>query len=151
MYKRILVGFDGSQSAETACSHAFSLAKFSGAHVTVLWVRDSLPHFPESIDEIAVEEESALEFFRSLEMRIRRLHEPEDGMVDVRRANGHPAEKIVAVANAGDYDLIVLGNRGHHGFFGRLLGCTADKVSDHSSCDVLIVKGPGNPVHGIIK
>jgi Universal stress protein family len=35
------------------------LAKKLGAELSALWVRGSLPHYPETIDEIDVEEESA--------------------------------------------------------------------------------------------
>jgi nucleotide-binding universal stress UspA family protein len=144
MFKKILVGFDGSKNAELALSHAISLSKVTAAKITVLWVRESLPHFPESVDEIAVEEEAAQSYFQAIEERVRKLIRPEATSVEIKCLRGHPAQQIVECADQGAFDLIVLGNRGHHGFFSRLLGGTADRVSDHAHCDVLIVKGlPG--------
>jgi nucleotide-binding universal stress UspA family protein len=140
MFKKILVGFDGSKNAELALSHALSLSKATGAKVTVLWVRESLPHFPETVDEIAVEEEAAQAYFTGIEEQVQRLTQAQSSSVEVKCLRGHPAQQIVECADKGAFDLIVLGNRGHHGFFSRLLGGTADRVSDHAKCDVLIVK-----------
>jgi nucleotide-binding universal stress UspA family protein len=141
MFHKILVGFDGSKNAELALSHALSLSKVTGAKITVLWVRESLPHFPETVDEIAMEEEAAQAYFTGIEEQVQRLIQSQPGSVEVDRRRGHPAQQIVECADKGGFDLIVLGNRGHHGFFSRLLGGTADRVSDHARCDVLIVKG----------
>jgi nucleotide-binding universal stress UspA family protein len=141
MFHKILVGFDGSKNAELALFHALSLSKVTGAKVTVLWVRETLPHFPETVDEIAMEEEAAQAYFTGIEEQVQRLIRSQPGSVEVERRRGHPAQQIVECADKGGFDLIVLGNRGHHGFFSRLLGGTADRVSDHARCDVLIVKG----------
>jgi nucleotide-binding universal stress UspA family protein len=141
MFKKILVGFDGSENAELALSHALSLSKLLGAKVTVLWVRESLPHFPETVDEIAIEEEAAQAYFQTIQEQVQKLIREEITSVEVKCMRGHPAQQIVECAEKGGFDLVVLGNRGHHGFFSRLLGGTADRVSDHAKCDVLIVKG----------
>ena len=141
MFTKILVGFDGSKNAELAFDHALSLAKVTGAKITVLWVREALPHFPESVDEIAVEEEAAQSYFKAIEEQIQKLLRLETISVEVKCLRGHPAQQIVECADKRAFDLIVLGNRGHHGFFSRLLGGTAGRVSDHAKCDVLIVKG----------
>ena len=53
---------------------------------------------------------------------------------------GHPAKEIVKVAAEGAYDLIVIGHSDHSELWGRLLGDTADRISDHAHCSVLIVK-----------
>ena len=113
----------------------------TSANITVLWVREALPHFPESVDEIAVEEEAAQAYFKAIEEQVQRLLRPEAISVEVKCLRGHPAQQIVECADKGAFDLVVLGNRGHHGFFSRLLGGTADRVSVHAKCDVLIVKG----------
>ncbi|HEU5235649.1 MAG TPA: universal stress protein [Pyrinomonadaceae bacterium] len=141
MFHKILVGFDGSKNAELALSHALSLSKATGAKVTVLWVRESLPHFPETVDEIAIEEEAAQAYFTGIEEQVQRFVRSQSSAVEVECRRGHPAQQIVECADKGSFDLIVIGNRGHHGFFSRLLGGTADRVSDHAKCDVLIVKG----------
>ena len=54
--------------------------------------------------------------------------------------SGHPAKTIVQFADEGGYDLIVVGHSDHSEMWGRLLGDTADRISDHAHCSVLIVK-----------
>jgi len=46
----------------------------------------------------------------------------------------------VNFAKEGGYDLIVVGHSDHSELWGRLLGDTADRISDHAHCSVLIVK-----------
>ena len=58
---------------------------------------------------------------------------------------GHAAKVIVNFAKEGDYDLIVIGHSDHSELWGRLLGDTADRISDHAHCSVLIVKQPEQP------
>jgi nucleotide-binding universal stress UspA family protein len=53
---------------------------------------------------------------------------------------GHPAKTIVKFADEGHYDLIVIGHSDHSELWGRLLGDTADRISDHAHCSVPIVK-----------
>ena len=43
-------------------------------------------------------------------------------------------------ADEGRYDLVVVGHSDHSELWGRLLGDTADRISDHAHCSVLIVK-----------
>ena len=53
---------------------------------------------------------------------------------------GHPAQQIVEVAGEHQVDLIVIGHSGHSGVWGRFLGSTAEKVSRHAACSVLLVR-----------
>lgn len=47
---------------------------------------------------------------------------------------------LVTAADERNCDLIVVGHSDHPGLWERLLGETADRVSDHAHCSVLIVK-----------
>jgi nucleotide-binding universal stress UspA family protein len=52
---------------------------------------------------------------------------------------GHAAEVITHYAKAHGHDLIVVGHRGH--FLGDyLLGSTADRVTHHAHCPVMVVR-----------
>jgi nucleotide-binding universal stress UspA family protein len=53
---------------------------------------------------------------------------------------GHPAQRIVEVSREQRIDLIVIGHSGHSGVWGRFLGSTAEKVSRHATCSVLLVR-----------
>ena len=53
---------------------------------------------------------------------------------------GNPAKSLVQAAADQACDLIVVGHSDHSEMWGRLLGDTADRISDHVHCSVLIVK-----------
>jgi nucleotide-binding universal stress UspA family protein len=53
---------------------------------------------------------------------------------------GHPAKTIVLVAKEGKFDLVLVGNSGLSGVWAAFLGTTAEKVSRHAPCSVLIVR-----------
>jgi nucleotide-binding universal stress UspA family protein len=53
---------------------------------------------------------------------------------------GHVAEQIVRTANAGKFDLVVLGSKGRSGFSDLLLGSVAQRVASSASQPVVLVK-----------
>ncbi len=59
--------------------------------------------------------------------------------IDCETRRGHPAKTIVKVADEGDSDLIVVGHSDHSELWGRLLRDTADRITDHAHCSVLVV------------
>lgn len=140
MYKKILVACDASEGSKVALVHAAILAKKLGAELTGLWVRASLPHYPETIDEVKQEEESAREFFAEIRAQLDSVAEAQAVTIDVEMRAGHPAHQIVAAAGERGIDLIVVGSRGHSRLWGELLGHTADRVNENAPCSVLIVR-----------
>ena len=62
-----------------------------------------------------------------------------DFKVSTKFKNGEPAEKIVEVAERGNFDIIVMGSRGLGGRVSTL-GSVSSRVIDNVSCPVLIVK-----------
>lgn len=63
---------------------------------------------------------------------------------------GDPAEKIVAEAATGQFDLIVVGEREEHGLLTRLLSPTSERVIARAPCPVLIAKGMSNDFRRIL-
>jgi nucleotide-binding universal stress UspA family protein len=53
---------------------------------------------------------------------------------------GHPAETIAAVANKGNYDLLMMGSHGHGSLANLVLGSVATKVMALCSTPVLLVR-----------
>ena len=140
MFKKILVGFDGSEGSKFALQHAARLAKLIGAELCALWVRGSLPHYPETIDEIAEEKIAADSFLQKVTRQIIQISKENGVDIQGDARSGHPAKTILSYAEEGKFDLIVLGNRGHSELWGRFLGHTADKISENAHCSVLIVR-----------
>jgi nucleotide-binding universal stress UspA family protein len=140
MYKKLLVAYDASEGSQIAVVHAAILAKKLDAQLSALWVRGSLPHYPESVGEVAEEEEAALEFFEEIKVQLGSISAAQGVGILANLRSGHPAQQIVAFARETNVDLIVLGNRGHSRLWGELLGHTADRVNEHAPCSVLIVR-----------
>lgn len=146
MFRRALVGYDGSQSAKAALECAVAMAANYDVELTVLWVREPLPRHSDLPSEVADAKETSDKYFRE---RCAEIKELADGLNIrcVARA-GHPAKIIVQHADEGRYDLIIVGHSGHSELWGRLLGDTADRIADHAHCSVLIVKQPKSDFQG---
>lgn len=140
MYKKILVGYDGSPGAKEALVSAIKLSKYTESKITVLWVKGSLPHFPETVDEIESEKASTNAFYKKLMNEINELSKGYDLKIIIDSKSGNPAKVIIDYAKKNNFNLIVLGHTGHSKIWGRFLGHIADKVSENAHCSVLIVR-----------
>jgi nucleotide-binding universal stress UspA family protein len=140
MYKKILVGYDGSEGSKQALEHAIYLAKELGAELTALWARSSLPHYPETVDEVEEVKDSATMFLQAITRDLMAFSKSHGIEIKGDAKVGHAAKTIADYAKENCFDLIVLGHRGHSGLWGSFLGHTADKVSEHAHCSVLIVR-----------
>lgn len=140
MFNRILTPCDGSDGSKTALAHAVFLAKKLRAELSALWVRRSLPRYPETIYEVAEEEEFAQKHFHSIKDHLYSVSMKHGIGVRSEIRKGHPAQQIVEYARQGDFNLIVLGGRRHSRLWGQLLGHTVERVTEQASCSVLIVR-----------
>jgi nucleotide-binding universal stress UspA family protein len=127
---KILVAIDGSESAKKALEYAVQLAKKHKAKVTLLNVGESkiFGLKPEVARKIG---ESIL-FDAASEVKELKLN--------TQLEFGNPAETIIEVAEKGNYDLIVVGNRGLSSVKRFFLGSVSDDVSHHAKSSVLIVR-----------
>jgi len=138
MYRKILVGYDGSASARKAFDEALKLAKLHRAELLVLTVSRPL----EIGDE--VETEAIVENSRSYHRKL--LEELESAVsgntlkVSYEVAIGHPAQQIIYRADAFGADLIVVGDRGRSTFARLLLGSVSKHVVQYADRPVLVVR-----------
>jgi nucleotide-binding universal stress UspA family protein len=141
MYRKIMVGFDGSAIATRALGAALLLAKESGGEVLVTFVQEEGPRYSDDPSEVTEEREAikrhSLDLKREAEMRIAGA-----GLnATVRIVTGNAPRLLCDVAKQEGVDLLVIGHSGRSGLWGGLLGGTADKVVDHAPCSVLVVRG----------
>ena len=156
MFRSIVVGTDGSDTARKAVDEAIDLAKSVGAApVPGLGLRAGAAVAPARGGAAgargpAVDGQPA---------RGRRRDALSDAADIVREAGvevetfareGDPADAILDVAEERNADLIVVGNKGMTGARRFLLGSVPNKVSHHAPCSVLIIRttrargrGPG--------
>ncbi len=136
MFKKILLAYDGSEGAKKGLEAGISLAKLHQAELWALTVQEKLP--PAAIEAMA--EEKFYEHFEQILEEARNRAEEAGIELQTEIRIGHPAKTIVEVANEGGVDLILVGYTGLSEAWARFLGTTAEKVSRHAACSVLIVR-----------
>jgi nucleotide-binding universal stress UspA family protein len=142
---KILVAVNGSPSSEKALETAVTLAQSQNAQLVAITVLDhpDSPNVPSltsgqaaqiraRLDELL---QSAVNFARSRGV----------SLTPILR-EGHAADAILACAEQEQVELLVLGAGSTHSA-GQGLGSTADQVSNHCPCAVLLAKQTAERSH----
>lgn len=140
MFKRILVGLDGSEGSKRALDAALHLAQEQGAELLGLSVEEHLPRYAAMVDEVEETKQQANEYFAGVQREAYDRAKYAGVELSVATLAGHAAQEIVRYAAAREVDLLVLGHAGHTGIWGGFLGTTADKIVRHAPCSVLVVR-----------
>jgi nucleotide-binding universal stress UspA family protein len=141
MAQTIVVGTDGSEPAERAVREAIGIAARDGAQLHIVTAFPDPAMFRERIASGAMTVNINLrEVADSVAARAVREAEAEGVEVTTHAHEGDPAEAILDTASEQNADLIVVGNRGLSGIRRFLLGSVSQKVSEHASCNVMIVR-----------
>lgn len=140
MFRKILVGLDGSAAAQHALEQALEMARLVGGRVTVLSVGEKLPAYAATVGEMEDEQAFKGEYFRKILDEARRLAAERGVPIDTHVVVGHAAEQLVRTAKEGGHSLLVIGHTGHSRIHNLLLGSTADRVVEHAPCPVLVTR-----------
>lgn len=143
-YRTIVVGTDGSSSAERAVAQSIDLAAVDGARLVIVTAYERSDRRP---DARAPEElRWMLADPNEAERHARRGREvaKEKGVGDVvvQALEGQAADELLEAADTFGADLIVVGSVGLTGN-ARFLGSVASTVLHHAPCDVLVVHTHG--------
>jgi nucleotide-binding universal stress UspA family protein len=138
MYRRILVGYDGSKSGRLAFDSALALAQRDAAELHVLAVARP-PEIGDDVESEAVIENSR-SYLEKLLQALRRRAGEAKVKAHFEVAVGHPAEQIIYYADRHGADLIVVGDRGRSKFARLLLGSVSKQVVQYASQPVMIVR-----------
>ena len=140
--KKILCAVDFSDYSPMVADYANMVAGCAGAQVVVLYVAPSLSQYvgfhvpPSSIENFVGEivtgaEDTMNEFvrdnFKDLNVK---------GMV----VTGYPAEEVLAIAEAENVDMVVMGTHGRKGIDRILFGSVAEKIVKSCPVPVLTVR-----------
>lgn len=137
----IVVGTDGSPSAEVAVRRAIEVAKGSGAVVHLVTAFPDVPSYRERIGSSAKRDPINLrEVAESVLARAAGELTSQGVDVETSAREGDAAQVILDVAQEQKADLIVVGARGLTGFERFLLGSVSSKLSHHAPCSVMIVR-----------
>ena len=139
--KSIVVGSDGSPSAEAAVRRAVEIAKGSGAVVHLVTAYPDVPAYSEPISSSAKRDPINLhEVAESVLARAASELASQGVEVETYAQEGDPANVIIEVAKEQNADLIVVGARGLTALQRFLLGSVSSKLSHHAPCSVMIVR-----------
>ncbi|MDH7479342.1 MAG: universal stress protein [Syntrophomonadaceae bacterium] len=149
MFKKVLVPVDGSPISLNAVDTARRLVEEGSAgEVTLLHVAQNprdiilVEGFYTRLDFLQFQEElmeKVNEIAQQILEKARERLGPEIN-ASTQLENGPPAETICEVADRGNYDLIIIGNRGLNRLQRILLGSVSGKVTSLARCSVLVVK-----------
>lgn len=138
----VVVGVDGSEGSRRAAEHAVALARRMGAAVKLVtvirppegwWGIGGAPPSPEALSTALVEGQQ--EILREME-----AHLDLDGVEYETMAElGDPVTRLLDICRETDADLMVIGRRGAGLAERVILGSTADRLTHHSECPVLVV------------
>jgi nucleotide-binding universal stress UspA family protein len=145
VFRSIVVGTDGSDTATQAVRQAVDLASAVGATLELVSAYEPVPQqrlseerrdTPEDLqwaisprEDVDATLESAAAIARDVGVT-----------VETFPRQGDPADAILDVAEEREADLIVVGNKGMTGAKRFLLGSVPNKVSHHAPCSVLIIR-----------
>jgi nucleotide-binding universal stress UspA family protein len=138
VYRKILVGYDGSAAARKAFEAALELAAKDGAELYVL----SVARPPEVGDDVETEAviENSRQYHRRMLAELKSSVATKGVKTHFEVGTGHPAEQIIYDADRHGVDLIVVGDRGRSKFARLLLGSTSKQVAEHAGRPVLLVR-----------
>ncbi len=147
MFKRILVGLDGSEHALRAVRSASELAAQSGAELHLITVTKPYKVTPALRQYLEAENLLGEPKYVLGEMTKRIISDAKEiaekaGVKSVKAEvkEGKPARSLVEYAKNKDIDLVVLGSRGVGDPEGTLLGSVSQKVCLLAGCACLIIR-----------
>jgi nucleotide-binding universal stress UspA family protein len=145
MFRSIVVGTDGSETASQAVRQAVDLAKATGARVELVSAYEPVSgqRLREEGQQVPEDMQWMVNPRADVDATLEQASEVagEAGVqVETHARQGDPADAILDVAEETKADLIIVGNKGMTGARRFLLGSVPNKVSHHAPCSVLIIR-----------
>jgi len=154
MFDRILVAVDGSEHSKKALNYALELAKKFEGKITLIHVYSIVVPLTPSVEMPSTPTVTspastaiAARIIEEAKQRGKQILDDAEQVVKERGVSvekvlreGDAVKEIVAVAQEGTFDLIIVGHRGLSKLKELFLGAVSEGVSHKASCPVLIVK-----------
>lgn len=137
-YKKILVAYDGSEAAKNALVVSAKLAKQDNSWIKVLAV---VPPYDGDLELIGISniKETIEGPGEELLVEAREIADNEGVHVLTNLAQGEPFERISAIADDENCDLIVMGRQGIDHFERELMGSVTARVIGYTDRNILVV------------
>jgi nucleotide-binding universal stress UspA family protein len=145
MFKSIVVGTDGSETAQVAVHQAIDLCKQVGAKLQIVSAYEPISEqrLRSEKKEVPADVQWMVNPREDVEATLEdAADEAKNAGVDVETfaRQGDPADAILDVAEEQSSDLIMVGNKGMSGAKRFLLGSVPNKVSHHAPTSVMIIR-----------
>ena len=140
-WKTIVVGVDGSPGSRKALAWAAAEAADHGADLSVVnvWEHTLLPPAGSvSVSEHYVPEPSQRTTDELVRVIKEELGDDPPVQIQAQVKQGRPAKVLIDESAAAD--LLVVGQRGHGGFAGLVLGSVSQHVAAYAKCAVTVVR-----------
>jgi nucleotide-binding universal stress UspA family protein len=145
MFASIVVGTDGSQTAQEAVRQAVALARQLGARLEIVSAYEPVSgaRLREEAQQVPADLQWMVNAREDVNDTLREAAAEADAagvQSETYARRGDPADAILDVAEERGADLIVVGNKGMTGAKRFLLGSVPNKISHHAPCSVLIIR-----------
>ncbi|MBA2690901.1 MAG: universal stress protein [Rubrobacter sp.] len=136
--KKIMVAYDGSETAAQAFGKAAEIAAKFEAELHVVSVAE-VPDYAETTGEYRGALEDASRFFERKRAMIEDSARRFSISYEREVIHGHPSKALVEYADNGGFDLMVVGRKGHSTLERFMVGSVSRRLAIYSPCPVLIV------------
>jgi nucleotide-binding universal stress UspA family protein len=140
MFKKILVGYDGSEGAKKALEVGIDMAEHYGAELHSISVEEDLPHYAATVGEVQEAKAEKNGYFARLNQEAAEMAAKEGVSLHTKVMAGHEVETIVDYAKDHHFDLVVIGFMGHSKIYDRVWGSTSQNITRLVPCTVMVVK-----------
>ena len=137
-FKKILVAFDGSESAKNALAVSVKLAKQDNSLIKVLDVVSPYNGNVTLTDGSNIKKTSE-DLAEEIFVGARAIADKEGVEISTALVQGEPFQQISVIAEDEDCDLVVMGRQGISHFERELMGSVTARVIGHTSRNVLVV------------
>lgn len=140
MFNNIIVGLDGSDGSLRALDQALQIAALTHGAVHAVSVEEHIPVYAATVGEVDDEVQFENEYYKRVHAEATKKAAARMTIISFEMLRGHAADQLARAAPSRKADLLVIGHRGHTRLHHMLLGSTADRVVEHASCPVLVVR-----------
>jgi len=140
VYQHILIPLDNSPTDEAILTHIRSLARLTGARLTLVHVADGF--MARNQKRLGLDESTEMRDDRDYLARRQSELAAEGFNVAAVLECGEPADQILAIAEREKCDLIAMSTHGHRFLSDLILGSVAEQVRHRTGIPVLLIRSP---------
>jgi nucleotide-binding universal stress UspA family protein len=141
MYETILLATDGSEDSTRALEHALTLASATGAILQIVSVVETRTAYDNAIVDPEEVRENLRADARDAIETARERAENAGVECETTVEEGPPPDRLIALAERTDADVIIVGAAGRSKFKRLVLGSTAERLLESSPIPVVVIGG----------